>query len=487
MMPSESSNSKITAAHLQRQACVYVRQSSMHQVEHNRESQANQYRLVERAQALGWSATQVLVIDCDLGKTGTESAQRTGYLQLLAKVSLGEVGIILGYEVSRLARNNSDWYRLLDLAAVFGTLIADSDGVYDPQLYNDRLLLGLKGTLSEAEIHLLRLRLAAGRMSKVKRGGYRQCLPTGLVHTDDGTVLKDPDEQVQRVLTMVFAKFEDLGSCHGVFRYLRQEHILLPHRPSHFQLGPLTWKQASATAVRSILTNPAYAGAFVYGRKRVDPTRRTAVLSAIPRVPRSREDWLQVHYDAYPAYIAWSQYLANQEKLHQNNTRYQERRNAAAGVAREGAGLLQGLAVCGHCGHRMYTNYKPSPNYACAQPSADAHHICCVVRGPSVDQVVTDAFFAALQPAELDALEQVLAMQEAERARLAQHWQAQLQRARYEANWIHSPRLSPKFRGPKVGPQQKEQSPCSQSSRRGRFAPLFREQKAEDRKLETKA
>ncbi len=433
MIATEGVTAKITTAHLQRRAVVYVRQSSMQQVEHNRESQANQYRLVERAQALGWSPTQVRVIDSDLGKSGTESTHRIGFTELLAQVSLGEVGIILGYEVSRLARNNSDWYHLLDLAAVFGTLIADSDGVYDPRLYNDRLLLGLKGTLSEAEIHLLRLRMTAGRLSKVQRGDYRQCLPTGWTRAEDGTVLKDPDEQVQRVLELVFAKFAELGSCHGVFRYLRREQILLPKRPSNFRLGPLTWQQASPTAVRSILTNPAYAGAFVYGRKRVDPARRTAAHSSVPRAARPREEWLQIHYDAYPAYITWDQYLANQERLHQNNTRYLERRPAAAGVAREGSGLLQGLAMCGQCGRRMYTNYKPRPCYACAQLSGTTDHLCAVIPGPAVEAVVTQAFFDALQPAELDALEQVLAMQQAEHARLARHWQDQVQRARYEA------------------------------------------------------
>ena len=224
-------SSKITSAHLERWACIYVRQSSLQQVEHHRESQANQYRLAERARSLGWSETRIRVIDSDLGQSGQTTAHRTGFNDLLADVALGQVGIIFGYEVSRLARNNGDWYRLLDLAAVFGTLIADSDGVYDPRLYNDRLLLGLKGTLSEAELHLLRLRLQAGRLSKVRSGHYRQCLPTGLVWLDDETVTKDPDEQVQHVLALVFAKFAELGSCHGVFRYLR----VLQNSPRGFQ------------------------------------------------------------------------------------------------------------------------------------------------------------------------------------------------------------------------------------------------------------
>jgi DNA invertase Pin-like site-specific DNA recombinase len=426
-------SSKITSAHLQRWACIYVRQSSLQQVEHHRESQANQYRLAERARILGWSDTRIRVIDCDLGKSGQDSAQRAGFNELLADVALGQVGIIFGYEVSRLARNNSDWYRLLDLAAVFGTLIADSDGIYDPRLYNDRLLLGLKGTLSEAELHLLRLRLQAGRLSKVRSGHYRQCLPTGLVWLDNEIVVKDPDEQVRHALELVFAKFTELGSCHGVFRYLRHEQILLPRRAKGAGQRPVVWKQASLTAVHEVLTNPAYAGAFVYGRQQNDPTRRTAQHYVTPRVNRPRDEWLYIQHDAYPAYISWSQYLANQARIEANGTRYMALRQRAAGAVREGHGLLQGLALCGHCGRRMYTNYKPSPRYACAQQRHVDRRMCCSVHGPTVDNVVTEAFFEAIRPAQLDLLAETLAAQQADHERLVQHWQDQLRRAGYEA------------------------------------------------------
>ena len=426
-------SSKITPSHLDHWACIYVRQSSLQQVEHHRESQANQYRLAERARSLGWSETRIRVIDCDLGKSGQNSAQRAGFNELLADVALGQVGIVFGYEVSRLARNNSDWYRLLDLAAVFGTLIADSDGIYDPRLYNDRLLLGLKGTLSEAELHLLRLRLHAGRLSKVRSGHYRQCLPTGLVWLDNETVVKDPDEQVQHVLDLVFTKFTELGSCNGVFRYLRREQILLPRRATGAGQGPIVWKQASITAVQDILTNPAYAGAFVYGRQQNDPTRRTAKHSATPRVKRMRDAWIYVRHDAYPAYISWDQYLANQARIEANGTRFMEVRQQAAGAVREGHGLLQGLALCGHCGRRMYTNYKPYPRYACAQQRHLEQRMCCIVHGPSVDSAVTEAFFEALRPVQLDLLAETLAAQRAEQERLTQHWQDQLRRAAYEA------------------------------------------------------
>ncbi len=425
-------SSKITSGHLERWACIYVRQSSLQQVEHHRESQANQYRLAERARSLGWSETRIRVIDSDLGKSGQDSTHRAGFNELLADVALGQVGIIFGYEVSRLARNNGDWYRLLDLAAVFGTLIADSDGIYDPRLYNDRLLLGLKGTLSEAELHLLRLRLQAGRLSKVRSGHYRQCLPTGLVWLDDATVAKDPHEQVQHVLELVFAKFTEFGSCHGVFRYLRREQILLPRRATGAGQGPISWKQASISAVQEMLTNPAYAGAFVYGRQQNDLTRRTAEHSATPRVNRPRDEWVYVRHDAYPAYVSWEQYLANQARIESNGTRFMERRQHAAGATREGHGLMQGLALCGHCGRRMYTNYKPYPRYACAQQRHADRRMCCSVHGPTVDTVVTEAFFEAIRPAQLDLLEQTLAAQKADHERLAQHWQEQLRRASYE-------------------------------------------------------
>ena len=269
-LPSLGKQHKITEYHLQRLAYVYVRQSSPQQVLHNRESQINQYQLVQRAEKLGWKQKRIRVIDADQGISARESESRNGFKELVAEVSLGHVGIIFGYEVSRLARNNGDWYHLLDLAAVFGTLIADNDGVYDPRLYNDRLLLGLKGTMSEAELHLLRQRLDAGRMSQIRRGEYRQILPTGLVRLPDGSVIKDPDEHIQHVIELVLVKFEELGSCRQVLRYLRKENILLPRRQTNgAHVGELLWKPPSDAAIYEMLRNPAYAGAFAYGRRQV--------------------------------------------------------------------------------------------------------------------------------------------------------------------------------------------------------------------------
>lgn len=425
---------KVTGWHRQRLAYIYVRQSTTKQIHRNQESQQYQYRLQLRAQELGWPEERIKVIDSDLGLSGQHAEVRSGFQELVAEVSFDHVGIVFGYEVSRLARNNRDWYHLLDLAAMFSTLIADNDGIYDPRLYNDRLLLGLKGTMSEAELHWLRQRLDAGRMSQVKRGEYRQKLPTGLERLPGGTVVKHPDDQVRHVIELVFAKFEQLGSVNKVVRYFRRHKILLPRRQS---AGPscnqVLWKDASESAVTDMLGNPAYAGAFVYGRRQVDPARRQPGRPAAGRLRQPMEKWLHVQQDAYPAYISWEQYLANQERIRQNGLHFVELREMAQGIEREGPGLLQELAVCGHCGHRMATVYKHTPRYVCRGliRSVDAPSDCNSVRAPVVDEVVVEAFFEAIRPAQLDALEAILQEQQQERARLERHWQEQLKRVHY--------------------------------------------------------
>jgi DNA invertase Pin-like site-specific DNA recombinase len=435
--PQLLEHSKITTAHLSRLAYIYVRQSSPKQVAQNKESQAYQYRLQQRALALGWSPTQLRVIDTDLGQSGRDASARNGFQELVADVSLGHVGIVFGYEVSRLARNNRDWYTLLDLASVFDTLIADSDGVYDPRLYNDRLLLGMKGTLSEAELHLLRLRLDAGRMTQVKRGAYRQHLPAGYVRLDDGTVVKDPDDQVRHAVELVFAQFAQLGSITKVARFLRTHDIVLPRR---HHAGPyanqLIWKVASEAALTQFLTNPAYAGVFAYGRRQTDPRLQQAGRPAAGRRRKPLSDWLHVQHDVYPAYISWEQYLANQQQLHQNGLRFAEQRERAQGIVRTGPGILQGLVICGHCGHRLHTVYKATPRYVCRGPvrTAQTASDCTSVRAPVVDALVVAAFFEAIKPVHLDALEAILQAQRAERALVERSWQDQCKRAQYEAH-----------------------------------------------------
>jgi DNA invertase Pin-like site-specific DNA recombinase len=427
---------KVRAEHLQRLAYIYIRQSTLKQVEHNRESQVNQYQLVQRAEALGWSRGRIRVIDTDQGLSGQGSEYRSGFKELVAEVSLGHVGIIFGYEVSRLARNNSDWYHLLDLAAVFGTLIADNDGIYDPRLYNDRLLLGLKGTMSEAELHLLRQRLDAGRMGQVLRGEYRQHLPTGLVRQPDGTVVKDPDDQVRHVIEIVLTKFAELGSCPKVLRYLLQENILLPRRQtSGLHKGELLWKPPSDSAIYNIVSNPAYAGAFAYGRKQTNPLKRKPGGQATGRVRKPMEEWIYLQQDVYPAYISWEQYLANRERLRQNSTRLTHWTQQTQGAAREGAALLQGLATCGICGRSMLVSYKNNPRYrCCALAKGFGKATCMSLHAPSVDEVVVQAFFEAIRPAQLDALQAILDSQQTDHQRLSQQWEERLKRARYEAH-----------------------------------------------------
>lgn len=432
-----TSHPKVTPAHQARLAYVYVRQSSVKQVQHNQESQLYQYRLKQRALALGWPEERIRFIDQDLGISGRDSDAREGFQELVAEVSLGHVGIVFGYEVSRLARNNRDWYHLLDLAAMFQTLIADNDGIYEPQLYNDRLLLGLKGTMSEAELHLLRQRLDAGRLNQVKRGAYRQRLPTGYLRLPDGAVVKDPDDQVRHVLELMFAKFEELGSVNKVVRYLRQHRILLPRRQNAGpQANQLLWKAASEHAVSDMLQNPAYAGVFAYGRRQVDPTLQKPGRPASGRRRKRLAEWMHMQHGAYPAYITWEQYLANRERIRQNGLRFVDNRQQAQGIVRSGPGVLQGLVICGHCGHRMQTVYKHTPRYVCRGivRTTDARSDCNSVRAPVVDEVVVQAFFDAIQPAQLDALEELLAEQRSERTWLDRQWQEQRQRAQYEAH-----------------------------------------------------
>jgi DNA invertase Pin-like site-specific DNA recombinase len=435
-LPTLAGQLKITPAHLELLSIIYVRQSSPKQVRQNQESQFNQRALVERAEALGWHRDRIVVLDADLGQSAKAAEGRLDFKALAAEVALGHVGIIFGWEVSRLARNNSDWYQLLDLAALFGTLIADVEGIYDPRSYNDRLLLGLKGTMSEAELHMIHQRLKAGRLSKVMRGQYVQHLPTGLVRLADGSVVKDPDAQVRQTIELVFAKFEELGSCQKVLKFFKQHDIWLPrHQTSGFHKGELLWKKPSASAIYEMLGNPAYAGAFVYGRRPKDATRQIPGRHATGVVRKPMAEWQCIKHNAYPAYITWEQYLANQARMRDNATRYTEHKCPGRGAPREGAALLQGLATCGECGHMMRAVYKPSPRYICDGLTREfAERMCASLDGPSIEAVVVQAFFDAIQPAQLDALDALLAQQRQERAQVERHWQQQLQRAQYEAH-----------------------------------------------------
>ncbi len=423
---------KVRAKHVQRTAYVYVRQSTPQQVQRNPEGQENQKALAQRAVSLGWSPGRVRVIDADLGLSGKSVDGREGFKELTSEVSLGHAGIVLAYEASRLARNNADWYALLDLCALRGTLIADSDGVYDPTDYNDRLLLGLRGMMSEAEIHLLRLRMDAGKKRQIEKGTYRQGLPTGLVRLDGGRVVKDPDQRVRRAIELVFERFASLGTISKVLSSLLEDRASLPRfrygGPHH---GELIWCRPTTTSIHGFLSNPAYAGAFVHGRR---ATVRDGSKGSPGRVTKPMEEWSAIHRDAYPAYISWEEFLANRERLRQNGYRLAEN---TRGAPRGGPALLAGLAVCGHCGRRMgvvYGGSKGRGGYVCnALPSTHGARSCLYAPRPNTDAAVVEAFFEAIRPAELDLLEEALEAQNADRGRLLEHHRDNVKAARYEA------------------------------------------------------
>jgi DNA invertase Pin-like site-specific DNA recombinase/uncharacterized protein YutE (UPF0331/DUF86 family) len=384
-----------------------------------------QYKLVERAEALGWSNERIRVIDSDMGLSGATSDKRDGYKTLIAEIPLGKVGIIFGYEVSRLARNNSDWYHLLDLASLFGTLIADAEGIYDPRSYNDRILLGLKGTMSEAELHLIKMRLAAGRMSQVKRGEYRQKLPAGLERLDDGTVIKDPDSQVRETVELVFKKFTEFGTCAKVMKYLAREKINLPRRHSNWRV---VFRPPTSGAVLSFIKNPAYAGTFVYGRLQTEPLRGGR------RFRAPIENWIHVQQGVYPAYINWQTYLDNYARIRQNYAKFCDPASKSKGVPRGGHALLQGVAICGNCGEHMKVNYNPQPRYFCDHKKKRvAGESCPSHPGTTIDEAILRAFFNAMSPAHVDALEGVIRKKREERKQSDRRWQQVLKRAEFEA------------------------------------------------------
>ncbi|NIR02752.1 MAG: recombinase family protein, partial [Gemmatimonadales bacterium] len=317
---------KIQPTHVQRQGVVYLRQSSPKQVLRNPESAVNQRALKERLLELGWKRNQIVVIDDDQGRTAKHAAGRDGFQNLAADVGLGKVGIIMGYEVSRLSRNCADWYRLLELCALFDTLIGDADGIYHPGDFNDRLVLGLKGTMSEAELHSLRLRLDAGRLSKAERGELRQQLPTGLVRTPEGRVVFDPDRSVQARIGLVFHKFLELGTVTKVHRYFGRNGLKLPRRQtSGLYAGDVLWKAPAAAAFYSILKNPAYAGAFAHGRRTADPTQQIPGRPATGRRRRPQSAWTALVQDIYPAYISWDTFEQMQRTIEQNRQKALER------------------------------------------------------------------------------------------------------------------------------------------------------------------
>jgi len=422
---------KIKPAHLEKLAIVYVRQSSQRQVLENRESRERQYELVGYAEALGWPAERVVVIDEDQGQSGRSAEPRQGFQRLLQEVAMEHVGLVLGLETSRLARNSKDWHHLFELCGIFGALLGDQEGIYNANDPNDRLVLGLKGIISEMELQTMRNRLEQGRLNKAQRGELFHRVPRGYVILPTGEVDFDPDEQVQAVIHLVFDKFEEAGSVHGVFRWLIRHDIELPMRThTGAAKGKLEWRRPSNSALSEMLRHPIYAGAYSYGRRASSPKRhQTTAGSHYPRQPM--EKWRVLIKERLPAYISWERYLKNQERIQQN-------RNGAnaPGVPRQGAALLSGILVCGSCGRRMQTAYRASgaPHYACKRQYGEkAERHCYGLSAKAIDDMAAQQTIHALQPAAVELSLQAEADIKQERQRLDKHWRQRQQRARYDA------------------------------------------------------
>ncbi|MGO8908603.1 MAG: recombinase family protein, partial [Bradyrhizobium sp.] len=435
MLTALASDEQISATHRAKRAYVYVRQSSVNQIKHHRESTELQYRLVDRAVWFGWPRERVEVIDEDLGKSGAGGSDRSGFQKLIAEIGLGNAGLVVSLDASRLARNNRDWHQLLELCSLFGVLIADGERLFDPCVYHDRLLLGLSGIMSEAELHQIHIRLHQGERQKAARGELRMPTPAGLAHDRSGAIILNPDEEVQARLHLVFAKFLELQSARAVMRYLRTHHLPLPVRPL---LGPgpheVVWREADGARVRSILQNPAYAGAYVYGRRRQEPNRRKpGARSATAKVALS--EWPVCLKAAHPGYIDWEQFVANQKRLAENCNSYAA---GHMGVPRKGSALLQGIAVCGRCGRRMGLRYTgPNADYPvyCCRSDRDmaAGPLCQEVRALPVDALVEQSLLDALAPDQIVMAMAALEQIKVEASRLERQWALRRERARYDA------------------------------------------------------
>lgn len=427
----------VTPQHLARKAIIYVRQSSPHQMLSNQESLRLQYALEQRALGLGWRPQDIEIIDADLGMTGASAQHREGFKEVVSRVTLGQVGIILASEVTRLSRNCSDWYPLLDICGYKSCLIADGDGVYDPGTPNGRLLLGLKGQLSELELHTIRARMTAGLLNKAKRGELALQLPVGLIRQNGGTVVKDPDQEVQERLDLIFTTFLQRKSGSKVLCFFNDHELLIPRRD---RFGDLVWKRPSIAKILAILKNPAYAGAFVYGRTRT--TRDPSGKATTKRLPM--DQWRICVKDKYPVYISWETFEKIQAMLKDNYAEYD--RNKSRGVPRPGSALLHGIVYCGQCGHKMVVQYKGGTRYLCNYLRQQYHvPVCQNIPGDPIDARVVEAFFQALSPVELDAYERTLTIQKEADEKIELAHRQQLERLRYQAElaWRQFNRVDP--------------------------------------------
>jgi DNA invertase Pin-like site-specific DNA recombinase len=434
--PGARAEGKVQSWHQDRLAVVYVRQSTAAQVHDHAESTRLQYGLAGRAAALGWAPSRVLVIDEDLGHSASGADARPGFTRLVAEVGLDHVGIVLGIEMSRLARSGREWHQLLELCALSGALLGDLDGVYDPAEHNDRLLLGLKGTISEAELHLIRQRMWSGRIAKASRGELAVPLPAGLVRRPSGEVVRDPDEQVRSVVRLVFDLFERLGTVGAVLGFLADNHIQVGVRlregPGR---GELAWRRPSRAGVTNMLRNPAYAGIYAYGRSTLDRRRRQPGRPFTGRVRRPREQWAVFLPGVLPAYISIEQYERNMQRMDANRSRAQ-----SLGAVRDGPALLAGLVACGRCGAKMTVRYQRGaggrlhPVYVCGRAKADYGAAQCQqLASGCVDDHVAGLLLQAMVPAALEVSLAAAGQAEAQREQVDLIWRQRLERAGYAA------------------------------------------------------
>lgn len=427
-------NNKISRTHLSRDAIVYIRQSSPHQVRKNRESRERQYGLVERARALGWPQRVVKTVDGDQGRSATASKHRGGFKDLMAEIGAGQVGIVFALEASRLARSNADWHRLVEICVVTNTLLGDEAAIYDPRDPNDRLLLGVKGTISEAELFTLKHRLHEGRWNKARRGELVRSLPVGYRRQEDGKVVKDPDRQVQSRVQYIFELFDRCRVARQVLVQLVEEKLKIPAvvwgGPNH---GDVIWKEPDLSTIIRMLHNPTYAGAYVYGQWEYDSFKRSPTNGKATVHPRAVDDWPVCLQGEYPAYITWEQFLDNQQTLHDNWFRGDRR-----GAPRKGRALLQGIVFCGHCGERMRVNsYSTKERRVPAYTCCHKYHqhggtTCQSMTSRGVDEAVTELFLEAVNPAKLEIALQALGELQSRREAALHQWDAEIQRAEYE-------------------------------------------------------
>ncbi len=424
---------KIKPWHLDRIAIVYIRQSTPQQIIEHKESTNRQYGLVDRAVAFGWPMDRIVVIDEDQGLSGAYAEGRLGFQRTLAEVALDHVGLILGLEVSRLARCNKDWHQLLELCARFRTLLADADGLYDPTDFNDRLLLGLKGTMSEAELHLLKERLYQNKLNKARRGELYNLPPIGYIKLPTGEFAIDPDEQVQATVRLIFDEFDHQDTLHGLLRYLVHHKIQIPVRArERSRQGQLEWHRPNRATLQNLLHHPIYAGAYCFGQRPTDPRKKQPGRPTTGKLVKKAEDCHVLIRDHLPAYISWERFCANRQRLEANRTN-----KDARGAARQGPALLKGLLRCGRCGQRMKVRYsgpKGTTYYICSSgTSSYGEPLCQCFAGQSLDDLVAAQVLQAVEPAALEASLAAVADIERERADLLKQWSLRVERARYES------------------------------------------------------